>query len=89
MSYEVTGSITPGDMELEKRTYLPGIVISGACGTCGNPVKWEGSHDYLSYPIMGSAAEGYFYCTYGDGTDDFCGANTEFKIRLDLVVTVA
>lgn len=49
-------------VELDKRTYLPGVVIKSTCPNCGEP--WEGDmgDHYLSYPKVDEPAKVYACC---------------------------
>ena len=57
----VTGECNEG-AELEKRTYLPGIVIKSKCPQCGEPYRKDMSDNYLSYPKVGEPYELHGYC---------------------------
>ncbi len=43
--------------ELDKRTYLPGIIIRSVCPKCGEP--WERD---LSYPEVGKPVDANGFC---------------------------
>lgn len=52
--------------ELDKRTYLPGIVIKSKCPECGAPYEMDLSDRYLSYPKVGKPYELTAYCGEGE-----------------------
>lgn len=54
------------DRELDKRTYLPGVVIEGRCPVCGSPYAWDGSQRYLSFPVPGEPKKITGYCDHED-----------------------
>lgn len=64
-----------------KRFYIPGVKVIGNCKHCGKPVSFDMASHYLSYPVFGSESTEYFYC-------EPCDENTEFKIQLDLRISV-
>ena len=45
-----------------KRLYLPGVKISRNCPECGSEIVWNGSNQYLSYPMVGEPEQFYLYC---------------------------
>jgi hypothetical protein len=47
---------------LDKRTYLPGIVIKCKCPKCGALDTTDLSHEYLSYPTVGEPYRVTGYC---------------------------
>lgn len=49
-------------VELDKRTYLPGITIKSTCPKCGEPWQRNMKHDYLSYPVVDAPVNAYGYC---------------------------
>lgn len=48
--------------EFDKRTYLPGIVITDKCPKCGAPYEMDFAEHYLSYPVVGKPKELTVYC---------------------------
>lgn len=40
-------------IQLDKRFYLPGIVLKSTCPTCNLPWVWDGDEQYVSYPVSG------------------------------------
>lgn len=39
--------------DLDKRTYLPGLVLRAKCPKCGDWMERDMADDYLSYPVVG------------------------------------
>lgn len=52
--------------ELDKSTYLPGIVIKSKCPNCGAPYTQDMSDNYLSHPKVGEPYELHGYCNSCD-----------------------
>lgn len=63
---------------LDKRTYLPGVVLRSKCPKCGDVAERDLGEDYLSYPTTGDAEDVTFYCERGFDDDgegaEECGA---------------
>jgi hypothetical protein len=57
---EVTG--TCEGVELDKRTYLPGVTVKSTCPRCGVPWSRDMGSHYLSYPKVGEPVNVYGYC---------------------------
>lgn len=69
--------------QLDKRTYLPGVVIESPCPECGKVSTRDMKHDYLSYPVTGEDSKVYMYCE--DGHKE---VNWEVKVVLRLYAEV-
>ena len=70
--------------ELDKRPYLPGIVIKSKCPKCGEPYEKDMSDDYLSYPRVGTPYELNAYCR-----NDDCGHEWPLgSVVVNLTLTV-
>lgn len=48
-------------VELSKRFYLPGTIITATCPKCGNKLEKDLGGDYLSYPETNNE-EGIYFC---------------------------
>lgn len=48
--------------ELDKRTYLPGVVIKSKCPECDAPYVKDLENNYLSYPKVGQPYKLTGYC---------------------------
>jgi uncharacterized protein (UPF0212 family) len=59
-SMEITG--TCQGAQLDKRTYLPGIVITSKCPKCGANYEMDFRDRYLSYPVVGKTIELTAFC---------------------------
>ena len=49
-------------IELDKRFYLPGVVLSDECPKCKEIVEKDLGDDYLSYPVVGKPYTIDLYC---------------------------
>lgn len=67
-------------LTLEKRTYLPGIVLKHKCD-CGENLELNFSSDYLSYPTVGKKTSVIFYC--GE-----CDSEYEQKVKINMTLDV-
>jgi len=57
---KIEGKVT-GEVDY-KRFYLPGLKITAQCPVCKKDLLFDGDHDYISYPKLGSPSVVYFYC---------------------------
>lgn len=62
-----------------KRFYLPGIKVSDECPKCGETNIWDGSDEYISYPLFGTPFEFNFCCA--------CEAEWSKLVTLNLALT--
>lgn len=69
-----------GPVQLEKRCYLPGVVLSAACPKCGNGAKRDMGDDYLSYPTTGEPKTIGLHC-------NFCQEEWEESVVLQITVS--
>lgn len=68
--------------ELDKRTYIDGVVIEKTCD-CGEVLKCDLESDYLNYPVIGQPYSLSFYCDNCE--KDFYDA-VDVTIQLNLIV---
>lgn len=61
---EIVGSCggAGAEVELDKRTYLPGIEIYATCPKCGEEDVRDMAHSYLSYPKVGQTIDARGVC---------------------------
>ena len=78
----VEGSCNNTGLELDKRTYLPGIVFKSSCPSCKREAEKDMEHSYLSYPIVGKPCTVY-WCCHG------CEKEWQTQVRLSLAVDAA
>ena len=48
---------------LEKRTYVPGVVLKSFCPHCAQEKVKDLGESYLSYPVTGEKYKIVFYCS--------------------------
>ena len=60
MAFTIEG--TCEGAELDKRTYLPGLVIKSVCPKCDAPYVRDFGDNYLSYPVVGKPIVLTGYC---------------------------
>lgn len=57
---KIEGTCVGGEMD--KRFYLPGVLVKTVCPKCGKPNTRDMGDDYLSYPIAGKPFQIGAYC---------------------------
>jgi len=68
------------DCELDKRFYLPGVVVTHTC-TCGAKLSRDMGNDYVSYPTTNKEEEVSLYC-------DVCDTEIYKKIVIRIEVDI-
>lgn len=58
-----------GEAELDKRTYLPGVVLTANCPVCDRECETDLGQIYLSYPRTNVPDEVYMACGDEHGVD--------------------
>lgn len=74
-------------VDLEKRTYLPGVVLRSKCPKCGEMCENDYAQDYFSYPRTGEEIDVTFYCDHGaghEGHSEWVGARVTIRIVVDV-----
>ena len=56
-----------GEIDLDKRFYIPGIILRDTCPHCQAPYVRDFSDHYLSYPTTGKPVELTGYCGECEG----------------------
>lgn len=50
--------------ELNKRFYMPGVVLRSVCPKCQIPYEKDMAEEYLSYPVVGKPKKITGYCEH-------------------------
>lgn len=67
------------EIEMDKRCYLPGVIIKASCPTCKKTITEDLGENYLSYPTTNKEESVYLYCSDCD---------TEIKKKIILRISV-
>lgn len=75
---KIISSKPTGEIDV-KRFYLDGVVVSGNCPKCKEPVELDLGEQYLSYPPMNKPFKESMYCQE-------CDHEFEVKLRVNISV---